>query len=352
MKLRRRTSLAVMTAVVSVSAALGLAGSASSSATVSACSQKPLCASITTQDFASRSPSGSPHYLSDSVSISYDTSKGSTSNLVNINVVLTWADLGSASTTSTYVPSASDPRCVPGTGFTVVCTAPKSLRAGDPAVNFSPLVFQTAADAQTSPASDTQVTVQATAKEQITGKGGSPNEAVVVLSGKTSYEGDADRDISIAGGSIPTVTLATLPAGHQIAKVPIPATADRRLYEVVEQDYSSTVPCPTTVKRCFGQYVTTTAPGLSPVNVRMTYEGPRPSGVSESSIVVLHTRADSTLVTISTRCSGALFSGEPPASEISPNGCRRVAITPISGGDVRIDIDAWDVTNGGWGGAG
>src|SRR5687767_4596178 len=67
------------------------------------CAGKPLCASITDQLQASRSPAGIDHYMSDSVTIS---NGGSTSKLVNVTVTLTWVDVGSASTTSEYRPLA------------------------------------------------------------------------------------------------------------------------------------------------------------------------------------------------------------------------------------------------------
>jgi hypothetical protein len=341
-------------------ALFALVGAASSATTKTSCSKKPLCASITAQDESSRSPAASPHYFSDTAEVKYDTTNGATSNLVNINVVITWKDVGTLGTTATYVPSASDPDCVPdpnGVPAKLVCATPKSLRAGDPVVSYGPLVFKTSTNELVAPetalASATTVTVTATAKEQVTGKGGSPNEAVAKVDGTTSYEGSDDRDLSLAGDDGTSelgVTLATLDRGGQISKLSVPGAADRGIYEVIEKSYGGQDggTCPSGLT-CFGQQVTTIATGLSPVNLQSTYTGRLPSGVTEDSIVVVHDRTSNLPpdpVTIDATCSGVLFSGvAPPSTEIP---CRRVKLTRLPGGIARVEIDAWDLTNGDW----
>ena len=107
--MRARWTLFLLVAAALFAVALfALVGAASSATTTPFCAKKPLCTSITAQDESSRSPAASPHYFSDTAEVHYDTTNGATSNLVNINVVITWKDVGTLATTSTYVQSASD----------------------------------------------------------------------------------------------------------------------------------------------------------------------------------------------------------------------------------------------------
>jgi hypothetical protein len=374
--MNRRGRVALLfVAAASLATFFALSGSTSWAGTKTKCSTKPLCASFTWQDTASRSPAGSAHYLSEqSIAISYADDSGATSNLTNLNVKITWQDIGVSTTTSAYVPGASDSRCIPDPGGaprTVVCTGtPKSLRRGDTATTWGPLVFKTATDVvaagETTAATGTRVTLTATAKEQITGKGGSPNEAVVIIGssddglGLTSYEGQDDRDISIAGGGLTAgpnssaVFLATKQTGctrfDQFSTLPVPSGALRGFYEMVERCYGGTngATCPTGLS-CFGQQVVTTANTLSPVNVQITYTGALP-GATEDRISVYHVLQDGVTTHLITEpCSGEIYSGQPPDDEIY---CRRVRVTHLPGGIVRVEIDAWDSSNGGWGGFG
>jgi hypothetical protein len=308
---------------------------------VSLCAGKPLCATITDLEQASRSPVGTDHYMSDSVTIS---NSGSTSKLVNLTVSVTWVDVGSASTTSDYRPLASDPDCTLTGTRTLTCTTPKSLGPGD-SVTYDPLVFRTATDDPDDQATATTVTVTAAAKEQTkpTKGGAPPNDASVTVNNSTPYEGSAELDLSTAGGGLST-TLATAQAGQQFSKLPVQAGAPRGLFELREANYGGGVSCPAGFT-CFGQHVTTVATGIAPVNLQTTYTGPLGPGVTENSIVVIHTRDGGAQVNISAACSGALFSGEPSAGI----PCRRVSITRLSGGIARVEIDAWDISNGGWG---
>ncbi len=88
------------------------------------------------------------------------------------------------------------------------------------------------------------------------------------------------------------------------------------------------------------------ATGLAPANLQIVYTGPIPGGLTERSLVLLHTRSGDTQPTpITATCSGTLFSGVEPTGEIP---CRRVQITRLPGGIARVEIDAWDVSNGEW----
>ena len=97
-------------AVLAGSAALlltiaGSFGAASAPAdTVSGCAGKPLCVEITDQAQASKTPTGGPdHYLSDTVVL---RNGGTTSNLTNLTLTITWTDVG-ATTTTAYRPAFS-----------------------------------------------------------------------------------------------------------------------------------------------------------------------------------------------------------------------------------------------------
>jgi hypothetical protein len=207
------------------------------------------------------------HYLSDSVTIS---NIGSTSKLVNVTVTVTWADVGSASTTSDYRPLASDPDCTLTGTRTLTCTTPKSLGPGD-SETYEPLVFRTATNDPDDQATGTTVTVTAAAKEQAKpSKGGAPpNDAVVTIPNSTPYELSAELDVSTAGGGLFT-TLATAQAGQQFSKLPVQAGAPRGLFELREANYGGDVSCPTGFT-CLGQHVTTVATGLAPVNLPMNF---------------------------------------------------------------------------------
>jgi len=327
--------LAVFAGVLAIALALGAAERGAADTVGPSCAGKPLCVTIAdSPDPASLSPVGSDHYLSESVTIS---NSGATSNLVNITVAVTWADVGAA-TTLAYVPAAGS-ACTETGAQTLTCTTPKSLTPGT-SVTY-PLVFRTAtttADPNDQEATATNVTVTAAAKEQTKPTKGGTNTAFVTVSNPTTYEPDAELDVSTAGGGL-TTTLATANVGQQFSRLPVPAGGDLRLFELSETDDFS---CPAGFN-CFGQQVITVATGVSPVNLQTTYTGPLPAGTTENKVDILHVRDDATEITISADCGGALFSGAPPALEIP---CRRVEITHLPGGIATVEIDTWDTTNG------
>ena len=333
----RGTRLAGLAIATALALALGAAERSAADTNPPVCAGKPLCITIAgTPDPASRSPVGADHYLAYSVNVA---NSGATSNLVNVVVTVTWEDVGVAATTSAYVPASSDSRCSETGTRTLNCTTPKSLGPG--ASETYALIFRTATELGAPPlsATATSVTATAAAKEQTKPSKGGSNTAFVTDTNPTSYEGNAELDVSTAGGGL-TTTLATAAGfGGQSSKLPVPAGAPRGLFELGETgDYT----CPTGL-RCFGQQVITVATGISPVNVQATWTGNLPSGVSESSFVVFHVRDDATEVTISAACSGALFSGAPSSEEIP---CRRVEITHLPQGIATVEWEVWDETNG------
>jgi hypothetical protein len=294
---------------------------------------KSICVSITDQPQASISPSGSDHYVTDFVTVS---NGGSTSNLVNITVTITWQDLGAA-TTSEYRPAFSDDRCtpVPNTTRTLTCTAPKSLGPGAD-ITYGPLVFRTATD---STADDFELTVTATAKEQaVEKKGKNPPTAVTSTSNATTYEGSPDEDVSWAGEDDMTVSLATAtPATGQHSKLNVPAGA------MPAGDFATLTEttCPTGEATCVGQKITIQASGISPVNLQIFYTGPLPRRLTENNLVVVHNG-----VSITRACSGDFFT--QPTDLSTAGACRRVSIDKSGPGDPRVIVDAWDVDNGDW----
>lgn len=348
----RSLLVAVMSAVL-IGVGLGAVGQGSAE-TISGCAGKPLCASVMDLEWASHSPSTvDRRYMTDSVTVE---NGGSTSNLVNLTVTIVWWDEGVATTTSTFLSAFSftdlgSSTCTetePGASTvefpahrkTLTCVTTKSLRPGE-GLTYSPLVFGTATDAA---ATGTTVAVKATAKEQDKpSKGGMPpNDAVVRVSNTTPYEPRDDEDLSIAGNGLST-TLATANIGSQYSRLPVPGTANRRLYELLEGACEAGFTC-----LPGSQLVTTTAPGLAPVNLWITYTGPIPGGTTEKSLVVLHDRSSTPEVdpvTITADCGTELFSGVEP--ETIP--CRTVDITHLPGGIARIDVDVWDTENGKWG---
>lgn len=333
---RRVVLLGVLAGAGAIALALGAAERSAADTVGPECAGKPLCVTISgTPDPASRSPIGTDHYVSYSVTVA---NTGTTSNLVNVSVTVGWADVGAA-TTSTFLPASSDSRCsVTGTQ-TLTCTTPKSLGPG--ASETYALIFRTATELGEPPlsATATTVTVTAAAKEQTKPSKGGSNTAFVTASNPTSYEPDAELDVSTAGGGLFTTLGTSAGAGGQSSKLPVPAGAPRGLFELSETgDYT----CPVGLD-CFGQQVITVATGVSPVNLQTTYTGDLPAGTTESNVDVFHVRDDATEITISASCSGALFSGAPPSSEIP---CRRVEITHLSGGIATVEMDIWDTTNG------
>src|SRR5215211_2445773 len=320
---------------------IGGAGQGSADTTETACppTGKSICVSITDQAQASRTPTpdGPDHYLADFVTVS---NGGSTSNLVNITVTITWKDLVSATTTSEYRPAFSDPRCtpVPDTTRTLSCTPPKSLGPGETAT-YGPLVFRTATD---SAATDTELTVTATAKEQAVAKQGkNPPTAIISTSHATTYEGSADQDVSWAGEPGMNVTLATAPPASgqsgQYAKLKIPAGA------MPAGDFATLdeTACPAGSTTCIGQKITIVASGIAPVNLQIFYTGPLPSGLKERSLVVVHNG-----VSITRECSGEFFT--LPTDLSTAGACRRASIDRSGPGDPRVIVDAWDLDNGDW----
>ena len=340
MGVRRRpfVLLGVLTGALAMALFLGAAERGAADTTdPPQCAGKLICVTITDELQASRTPAGGPdHYLNDSVSVFND---GSSANLVNLTVTMTWKDEGNVPTTSDYRPAFSDGRCALTAPLTLTCTTPKSLGAGE-ALTYAPLVFRTATN---DGATGFTLTVTAAAKEQAKPrKGGAPpNDAVATASNTVTYEGDPDHDVSIGGGGIATTLGTSSAVGRQFSRMPIPANAPRDLFKLTELD------CPVADVTCIGQEVTTIALGLAPVNLRITYTGPIPAGTNANNIVVLHTRAgDTTPTVIDDACSGTLFSGQPPTSQIP---CRRVELTRLPGSsDVRVEIDAWDTENGDW----
>jgi hypothetical protein len=314
-------------------------GAAEGGAADPACAGKPLCVTITaTPNPASRSPAGidtsTDHYVSYSVTVA---NGGTTSNLVNLTVTAVWADVGAA-TTSDYRSAFSDSRCsVTGTR-TLTCTVPKSLGPG--AFETYLLVFRTATELGEPPlsATDTTLTVTARAKE---GKPkGSGNTAVVIVPNTTSYEPQPELDVSTAGGGLTTTLATAAEFGGQSSKLRVPGDdAPRGIFRLEETDDYT---CPVGLD-CFGQQVQTTAPGLSPVNVQITFIGQLPSGKNEGNITIFHDRDAAPDVTFSATCSG-LFGSEPPTLEMP---CRRVEIKDhLPNGIEVVEIDIWDTING------
>jgi len=348
MKARGRILLVASLVVLGVGVTL-VAGAAKSAAdTVGPIcgTGKPICVSLSgTPDPASRSPVGTDHYMSYSLEVSYST--GFTSKLTNLAVTVTWADLGVPTTTSTYVYAASDQRCTETATRTLTCTGtPKSLGPGDPPFGYGPLIFRTATTTPDNPndveASGTKVFVTASSKETPQPPKGGTNVSFVTTDNPTSYENVGDADISTAGGGL-TTTLVTTNAGsvNQISKLRVPPGATRGIFSLSEEDAD----CPTG-DTCFGQHVTTQAVGFAPVNLQIVYDGPLPSGATESSIGVIHVRTVGGTVLITADCPSAT----PTFAEVDAlHGCRLVEVSPgAKGSDKHVEISAWDISNGGW----
>ena len=356
MSLRR---FLVVVGVMSI--ALGLGAAEQGAADIEdGCAGKPLCATVTDLEWASVSPSETDrrYMANESVTV---FNGGTTSKLVNVTVVIAWWDEGVTTTTSSLVTASSftdagslsctestpgnDTSEFPAHRKTMTCGIFKSLEPLE-TLTYAPLIFGTATN---DAATGTTVAVKATAKEQDKpSKGGAPpNDAVVRVMNTTPYEPRAEEDLSIAGAGLSTTLATKLAEGkRQISLLPVPASAERGLYELKESS------CPAGASPCLpGSLQVTTvtpAPGLSPVNLQIIYEGRVPGGTTEGSIVVYHKRSNGTEVLIDISCSGGLWSGQPPQSEWDPNGCRRVKLTRLAGGNARIEIDAWDLMNGDW----
>jgi hypothetical protein len=357
MNAHRRTWLVAGLVMIGVGFLLvgGAAKSAAETVGPTCSTGKPICASLTSDaDPTSRSPVGNDHYMAYSVEVSYNTASGASSNLTNMTVTVGWADLGVPATTSAYVAAQSDPRCTVTAPLTLTCApTPKSLGPGSSPFGFGPLIFRTSTTTPDNPtdaeATGTDVFVTASASETPKPPKGGTNVSFVTVHNATSYENVGDRDLSIAGAGL-SPTLVTTNAGlvNQIAKLPVSASAPRGLFKVEEENYAGSVTCPVGLV-CFGQHVTTTTiTGTSPVNLQIVFEGDKPG--NEADLGVFHQRNDGTLVLIDDMCPSAT----PTLAEITAsNGCltqRTMTTIPSSGGDVHIELSAWDINNGGWGG--
>jgi hypothetical protein len=357
----RRRSLLLLAGLTSALGFVMLFGAAERGVadTVSGCAGgglgKPLCVAITDQENATPTTGSTVRYLTDSVTVS---NGGTSSNLVNLVLSATWTDTN-LSPGAQYEPTFSSSECTlspPPATNTITCTTPKSV---GPGASFTyNLVFRTGSllSGNPPPAGSTKLEVTVSAKEQSPPKKtGGTNVAFVKQSNTTPYEVNADLDISAAGDGIggqDGVTLATSSNGAQSSKLNVPSNGPRGVYLLSEENYPSGF-CPTDLS-CFGQHVTVVATGLAPVNLRITYNGPNISGLTEGNLVVVHLRDGETTPTrIATDCGGAVGSGEPAgfSEETFPNGCRRVHIDHLSSGNELVEIDAWDIHNGGFGGA-
>ena len=320
---------------------------------------KPICATLdSVADPTSRSPAGNDHYMTYSLEVSYKA--GATSTLTNLALKVEWADIGVpvTATSTTYVGSESDSRCTETAARTLTCTGlPKSMGPGSIPVPYGPLIFRTAtttADPNDVEATGTDVFLTASAKETPNPPKGGTNVAFVKVSNPTSYEDVGDQDLSIAGGGLsPVLTTSNAGTVNQVSKLPVAGTAPRGLFQVVETNYGGAVTCPAAVDNadlaCFGQHVTTlTVTGTTPVNLKIVYEGARPG--NEGDLGVFHQRATGDPVLITALCT----SDAPLLSEITAkNGClgqRKMTTIPGTSGNVRVELSAWDINNGGWGG--
>ena len=349
MNARRRILLAASLVVLGVGVTL-VGGAAKSAAgdTVSGCSTgKPICASVTADhNPASRSPAGTDHYVSYDLEVFYNPDSGATSNLVNLVVTVTWADVGAAgtTTTSTYV-AGSQPACTETAPQTLTCAVTQKSLGPDNPLGYQGLIFRTSSATASPLASGTDVSVTASAKETPKPPKGGTNVAYVKTTYPTSYEGEADLDISTAGGGL-TTTLVTTNAGsvNQLSKLHVPAGADRGIFKLSEESQV----CPTG-DTCFGQHVTTQAVGFAPVNLQIVYDGPLPPGATENSIAVIHERSAGGTVTITANCP----STTPTLQQVTDlHGCRLVQVSPgASGAAKHVEISAWDISNGGWQGS-
>jgi hypothetical protein len=331
-----------------VGTAIGIAlflGAADRGAAETHCSGKLLCVTVDSQEKASRSIAATDttaenaHYLTETVTIA---NTAASSNLTNLSLTVSWQDIGATAGTTTALRSgfsSSDPAgftCT-GTSSPATCTTPKSLGPGAH-VTYT-LVFRTAFQATTgTSASSIALTADVAAKEQTnTNKAG--KNAFTSAGASTTYEGSPDLDISIGGGGIPNVTLATAQTGQQFSTLGVPADSIRELYQLSEQDYATPVVC-ASGRNCIGQQVTVNASGLTPVNLQITYAGTIPSGLNENNLAVVHTPDVGPTITVTTKCNDTtLFSGIEPSNI----PCRLVDIDRANN---IIRVDFWDTSNG------
>ena len=244
------------------------------------------------------------------------------------------AGRGRADTTPT---AFSDSRCspVPNTSFTLSCTAPKSLGPGEK-TTYSPLIFRTATNAA---ATATNLTAVATAKEQAVAKQGkNPPTATCPLptrrrtrsaSAPTSRGAAAaspsrwrraPRSVSSSAGCQSRGPCR--PASRRSPRLPGGVDDVHRAGGHDRGDRPVTREPPDHVRRRHPQRAQREQSRRPPHAVR------RHGADGDQR-----------------QCSGDLFSGKPPDSEIP---CRRVNVEHLGQSMARVEIDAWDLRNGDW----
>jgi hypothetical protein len=353
MQLDRRVWLVLALIVTGV--IIALVGGASAGGATTACSTgRPFCVTITDLDGRSRSTAASPHYMKYEVSISRN---GGTSNLTNGMMTLTLDDIiggtiDSANGTviggtpqasnAVFQPSpASTSACKLGSASNILtCTVP-NFPAGSQPLTYAPLIFETST---TTTANGTRLKADVSFKE----KGSDsqpvdPNQDTLSVSETTTYEGDADLDVSWAYPNA-AINLQTSTADAQYSTFPlaIPSTTDAFTAKLQETSAPAAF-CP----NCKGQIVSTVGGGIfsasKPAHVTIVWNF-KPSGFTESGGTAYHKPDVGLVEVITQKCVFA-----PNTTTPTSLPCRTITIQNLSHGDVLVTTDVWASNNGGWG---
>ncbi len=339
--MRRVMLLATRGIGATIFVATALVGAAAASTGPEVCGgERPACLTISDTDDVARSTGSTSRYgtFSFAVRNAHPIKLHSTLALELVDVVDGVAQPTSAAFSTPLPAGCSSP--APDELF---CSLPPVN--GGATITFGPAVVRTSTN-EDADATRVLATLSRAPKPDEPGDEG---ETLVTSSEDMMYGalGDTSKSVVFAGAS---TVLETSDEDVQSSEFPInvpPSFVGFLLTSIAEFDEGETgYFCPTGTD-CFGQSVTTFAPGIfspaNPANLLVTIARSEvPKSISSRNLVVTHLRGSGATVAITRTCRGAIGT-VPPASQIP---CRRISLDiPTQ----MFTIDVWDVDQGDWG---
>jgi hypothetical protein len=322
-------------------AATALIGAAAASTGPEVCGgSRPACLTISDTDDVARSTESTSRYgtFSFAVRNAHPIRLHPTLALKLVDVVDEAEQPTSAAFNTPFPAGCSSP--VPDELF---CELP-SVNGGE-TINFGPAVVRTS----TNEAAEATRVLATLSRAPKPDEPEDEGETLVTSSEDMIYGalGDTSKSVVFAGAS---TVLETSDEDVQSSEFPInvPLSFVGFLLTTIaefdegEEGYF----CPTETD-CFGQSVTTFAPGIfspaNPANLLVNVaRSAVPKSISSRNLVVTHRRGSGATVAITRTCRGAIGT-VPPASQIP---CRRISLNTAT---QIFTIDVWDVDQGDWG---
>jgi hypothetical protein len=339
---RRTMLLATRGVGATIFAATVLIGAAAASTGPEICggTDRPACLTISDTDDVARSTESTSRYGTFSFAV-----RNADPIRLHPTLALELVDVvdGSAQPTSAAFSSPLPAGCSSPAPDELFCELP-SVNGGA-TINFGPAVVRTS----TNEAADATRVLATLSRAPKPDEPEDEGETLVTSSEDMIYGvlGDTSKSVVFAGAS---TVLETSDEDVQSSEFPInvpPSFVGFLLTTIAEFDEGEEGYFCGNETGCFGQSVTTFAPGIfspaNPANLLVTIARSEvPKSISSRNLVVTHLRGSGATVEITRTCRGAIGT-VPPASQLP---CRRISLDIAT---QLFTIDVWDVDQGDWG---